>query len=204
METSIQKKCSKCFVYKTIDNFNKAKTGVYGTRGECKLCQSKYSSEYSKKNKKVLNLKNKVNRKNNPEYYIEYRKNNVNKRKDYIKNRIKNDKLFKLTLNIKNLIRNSFKRNSFSKTSKSVIILGCSIQEFKQHIESKFEYWMTWDNYGNWNGVPTEPNTAWDLDHIIPTSNANTEDELIKLNHYTNIQPLCGYNNRFIKKNNII
>jgi hypothetical protein len=39
------------------------------------LCQSKYSSEYSKKNKKELNLKNKVNRKNNPEYYIEYRKN---------------------------------------------------------------------------------------------------------------------------------
>jgi len=62
---------------------------------------------------------------------------------------------------------------------------------------------MTWDNYGNWGGIPNELNTAWDIDHIIPTSTAKSEDELIKLNHYTNIQPLCSYTNRFIKKNKI-
>jgi len=60
---------------------------------------------------------------------------------------------------------------------------------------------MTWENYGNWNGIPKELNTAWDIDHIIPISKAKTEYELIKLNHYSNMQPLCSYNNRFIKRN---
>lgn len=59
---------------------------------------------------------------------------------------------------------------------------------------------MTWDNHGKYNG---ELNYGWDIDHIIPTSSANTEEELIKLNHYTNLQPLCSYVNRYVKKNNL-
>jgi hypothetical protein len=58
---------------------------------------------------------------------------------------------------------------------------------------------MTWDNKGLYNG---ELNYGWDIDHIIPTSIANTEEELIKLCHYTNLQPLCSKINRDIKKNN--
>jgi hypothetical protein len=38
------------------------------------------------------------------------------------------------------------------------------------------------------------------IDHIIPISTANTEDEVIKLNHFTNLKPLCSYTNRYIKK----
>ena len=60
---------------------------------------------------------------------------------------------------------------------------------------------MTWDNYGLYNG---ELNCGWDIDHIIPLSSVNTEDDIIKLNHYTNLQPLCSYTNRVIKKDNII
>lgn len=63
---------------------------------------------------------------------------------------------------------------------------------------------MNWGNYGNWNGVPTEPNTAWDIDHIIPSSSAKTEEELLKLNHYTNLKPLCSFTNRWVKVNKII
>lgn len=58
---------------------------------------------------------------------------------------------------------------------------------------------MTWDNYGIYNGTL---NYGWDIDHIKPTSLANTEQEIIELNHYTNLQPLCGYTNRYIKKDN--
>ena len=42
---------------------------------------------------------------------------------------------------------------------------------------------------------------GWDLDHIIPVSSAKSEDEIIKLNHYTNFQPLDSYINRKIKRN---
>jgi len=146
-------------------------------------------------------LNSKIHRQENPSYLINYRKNNKDKRKTYIKERLENDKIFKLSLNVRNLIRNSFTRNGYSKTSKSCDILGCSFEEFKTYLENHFEPWMTWDNRGNWNGIPTEINTAWDIDHIIPVSTGNTEEEIIKLNHYSNLQPLCGYTNRFIKKN---
>jgi hypothetical protein len=44
------------------------------------------------------------------------------------------------------------------------------------------------------------PNIEWDLDHIIPISSAKTKEDLIKLNHYTNLQPLCSCYNRYIKR----
>ena len=58
---------------------------------------------------------------------------------------------------------------------------------------------MTWDNKGLYNG---ELNYGWDVDHIIPIDTAVTEDDVIRLNHYTNLQPLCSKINRDIKKNN--
>jgi hypothetical protein len=61
---------------------------------------------------------------------------------------------------------------------------------------------MTWDNKGNPEDGILEPNKTWDIDHIIPLSSCKTEDDVIKLNHYTNLQPLCSYTNRYIKKDN--
>ena len=85
-------------------------------------------------------------------------------------------------------------------------ILWCTLrpqqflQEFKLYLESKFEDWMTWENRGMYNG---EFNYGWDIDHIIPVSSAKTEEEILLLNYYTNLQPLCSKVNRDIKKNNI-
>ena len=56
---------------------------------------------------------------------------------------------------------------------------------------------MTWDNKGLYNGVL---NYGWDIDHKIPLSSANSEEDLYRLNHFTNLQPLCSKVNRDIKK----
>jgi hypothetical protein len=56
---------------------------------------------------------------------------------------------------------------------------------------------MFWENYGLYNG---ELNYGWDVDHIIPLSSSESEEGIIKLNHYTNLQPLCSKVNRDIKK----
>jgi hypothetical protein len=64
-----------------------------------------------------------------------------------------------------------------------------------------FEDWMTWDNYGKYNG---SEKFGWDVDHIIPKSSATTEEELLKLNHFSNLQPLCSYINRDVKKNKLL
>jgi hypothetical protein len=59
---------------------------------------------------------------------------------------------------------------------------------------------MNWGNYGLYNG---QPNYGWDFDHIIPLSIAKNELELINLNHFSNIQPLCSLINRDIKINKV-
>jgi hypothetical protein len=79
-------------------------------------------------------------------------------------------------------------------------IIGCSYEFLLKYLESKFEKWMTWENYGKYNG---EFNYGWDIDHIIPLSSAFNEVDLLKLNHYSNLQPLCSLINRNIKKSKI-
>jgi peroxiredoxin len=166
----------------------------------------KYKQIHYKKNKKTLKEKSKQyyiqNRdkiiENSKNYYRE-NKNDINEyHKTYRKNRKKVDKVYHLKLSIRSLISNSIKRNGYKKTSNTEKIIGCSFLEFKNHIESKFESWMNWGNYGLYNG---ESNYGWDIDHIKPSSLAIDKESIIKLNHYTNLQPLCSKMNRDIKRN---
>ena len=164
--------------------------------------------KYYNDNKEDILLKKKKYREDNKisisEYLSEYRKNNIQAaiiyQKEYRKNRNELDKIFKFSNNIRSLIKISIKKSQYIKKSKSFDILGLCIYDFMLYLESKFEPWMTWENYGLYNG---ELNYGWDIDHIIPLSSATTEKELIKLCHYTNLQPLCSYTNRYIKRDNI-
>lgn len=107
------------------------------------------------------------------------------------------------SLDLFNSILISIKRGGYTKKTKTYEILNCSFEDFKIFIESKFEDWMNWYNYGNPKDGILELNKSWDLDHIIPISYAKTEEEIILLNNYTNFQPLCSYINRYIKKDKI-
>ena len=113
------------------------------------------------------------------------------------------DPLYKLKVSFSRRLNKLIKRVEFDKsTNKPYYLdkLGCSFEEFKIYLESKFEDWMTWENYGLYNG---ELNYGWDIDHIIPSATAKTEDDIYNLSHYTNLQPLCSKINRDIKKDKI-
>jgi hypothetical protein len=99
--------------------------------------------------------------------------------RQYDKRRRQTDPVCKARHNIRCLIRTSIKNTGFSKRTKTYDILGCSYEDFKKHIELQFKDGMSWENYGK-----------WEYDHIKPVSWAITEEEVIKLNHYTNLQPL--------------
>ena len=152
-----------------------------------------YSKEYRSKNKDLISKRQK-------EYHI----NNKEKRNkyniEYLRNRINNDNIFKAKHYIKSMIRSSLRLLGYSKKSKTEEILGCSYEDFILYLESRFESWMTWENRGLYNG---ELNYGWDIDHIIPLSSAETEEDIIRLNHYTNLQPLCSKVNRYIKRDKI-
>jgi hypothetical protein len=94
----------------------------------------------------------------------------------------------------------SIKGKGYSKKTKAYQILGCDKETFINYIESKWESWMTWENYGLYNG---ELNYGWDLDHIIPVSSALSYEDIIKLNHHTNFQPLCSKVNRVVKRDKL-
>jgi hypothetical protein len=84
----------------------------------------------------------------------------------YVNKKMKEDTLFKLKFNIRTLIRNGFKRKYLNKSKKTSDILGCSFDEFKNYIESKFEHWMNWDNYGLYNG---KTEYGWDIESHYTT-----------------------------------
>lgn len=194
---------------------NKEKINEY--RNQWKERNNNYHKEYEERNKESLKQYRKTyyekHKEEKEKYHHQYYLNNKEKSKAYRKEnidkvrlnrrtnhaqRIKTDPLYKLTHNVKGLIRQSIIRNKFSKNSSTIKILGCSFEEFKYHIESHFEPWMNWDNYALYNG---EEKYGWDIDHIIPSSSAKCEEDVYKLNHYTNLQPLCSKVNRDVKKN---
>ena len=174
-----------------------------------------YGKEYRENNRETLNNKAKVYRNDNVDeeklrhkiYYDNnkekikiYREGYKTRRTELHREKMLNDSMYKLKHNIRSLISYTFRNEGYSKTSKTQDILGCSFEEFKTHIESQWEDWMTWDNYGNPKDGIYELNKTWDLDHMVCISSAITEQEVIDLNHYTNLQPLCSYTNRFIKQ----
>lgn len=207
-----KKVCKKCGLEQNLSNFYKRKVSKDGYRHTCKSCIKVYDKEQSRKyyiiNKDRIRENNKIYYYKNREKILcdvkKYQTNNkekISKRHTkYVKNRKESDNIFKITIDIRNNINQSIRREGYKKLSRTHEILGCSYGVFKQYIDMQFKEWMTFDNHGKYNG---EFNYGWDYDHIIPISSAKTEEEVIKLNHYTNFQPLCSHINRDIKKDNI-
>lgn len=195
------KLCKKCNIEKSFDNFrtitsNANKQYYRNTCLDCeKIIINRTSLAYYHKNKDTL----KDTRNNYDKIYRKNNKDSIRKRKNEYNKKTRNENpLNKIHHNISSAILKSLKRNGYKKISRTHEILGCSFEEFKVRIESQWEPWMNWDNHGKYNG---EINFGWDLDHIIAISSANTEEDIIRLNHYTNFQPLCSKVNRDIKKN---
>lgn len=114
-------------------------------------------------------------------------KKNKDKEKSYErwKKRWNNNDMFAMKVRLRNLIRNSFRKKGYNKYGvKTESILGVDYSTFKEYMESKFLDGMSWDNRGEWH-----------IDHIIPLSSATSEEELIKLCHYSNLQPLWAEDN---------
>jgi len=81
-------------------------------------------------------------------------------------------------------VRKGLSRKGYTKKSRAYEILGAEWDFVKNYIESMFKEGMTWENHGEWH-----------IDHIIPISSGKTEDEVIKLCHYSNLQPLWAEEN---------
>jgi hypothetical protein len=118
----------------------------------------------------------------------EYKKNNkVSTRiyfKVYDKERKKIDVGYKMLCNLRTRLYQALKK--LKKSDSTMKLTGCTLEQLKKHIESKFKDRMSWDNYG-----------VWHIDHIIPCAQFDLSDpEQQKICfHYTNLQPMWGEDN---------
>tara|TARA_R110001599_G_C12150228_1_gene651387 strand:+ start:426 stop:1172 length:747 start_codon:yes stop_codon:yes gene_type:complete len=139
--------------------------------------EKKRKKIYYQNNKAEIDLKKKIYQKNNREII------NKNARR-YEAMRRKTDPMFKLKKILRDRSYKSFKAKGYKKNSKTQEMLGVDWGVCKAHIERQFKKGMTWDNQGDWH-----------IDHIIPLASANTIEELKKLCHYSNLQPLWSVDN---------
>jgi len=202
--TGIEKKCKKCNCIKTINNYHKDKNNKDGHGNICKLCQKQKFNKYYSLNKEKILLRNKQWRMNNSErykkslqewrcnnenYYINYRKNNLDKIKSNFKEWAKTPKN-KLNRNISSAIRRSLKSK---KPGHWEEVVGFKYSELIKRIEPLLLEGMSMENYG-----------AWHIDHIIPVSahNFQTPEDIDfkKCWSLKNLQPMWAIDN--FKKHN--
>ena len=201
--------CKKCIKEYHIKNREKQLSRMKEYNIKNKEKRLSYQKEYHIKNRekeisrsKEYNIKNKEKQKsyikeyriNNREKKLSYQKEyyikNKERKNEYQRNRRLNDSIYKLIGNVRSRLYKYLKIVGITKNKKTFDIVGCSPPELKEHISKKFTDGMSWDKMGK----------EIHIDHIIPLSSAKTEEEIYKLCHYINLQPLWAEDN--LKKNN--
>lgn len=173
--------------YRTINKeIIKEKGKIYREKNKkiIKERQKITSKKHYLNNREIMLERSRKFREDNPSYSFEYRAKNPTYSNDYQKNRKKYDNIFKLVHNMRVRMSIFLKSNNITKNNKTFDIVGCDPIFLKNYLEKKFTDGMSWENYGKWH-----------IDHIIPLSSAKTEEDVIKLCHYTNLQPLWSEDN---------
>ena len=193
------KECMKCKIAKPLTEFyNQKQNKKDGLAYQCIECDKRYKAENKEKTAELRTKTQKEYRNKNREGLcakerLWYRKNKehaLETKKLYRRKKRANDPLFRARNSISKRIRDVL---GGSRSKKSMEILGCDMVFFKSYMESLFRPGMSWDNYGV---------HGWHIDHKIPLASANTVEEIEKLCHYSNLQPLWAIDN--IKKSDAI
>lgn len=182
--------CKVCCEEKDISSFGIRNDSSSGYRSECKKCRSEKSKVYYSDNKE--SILSKVDKDRKRKYDLEYRKKYVSNNRDKVNesqrktySKYKDEPIRKLVSNVRARIRASFTVKRWNKNNTTKEILGCDFNTLYNHIEDKFTDGMCWDKIGS----------EIHIDHIIPLATAKTKEDVLRLNHYTNLQPLWASDN---------
>lgn len=195
--------CGSCYYYTNKERYDRY-------RQNHKEKQSEYYQELKKKNPNYSAECYQKQKDKNPTYYQdnkikfadyyqenkekikrrvqEYQKNNKDKINLRNSKKRRLDDEFKLRQNLRSRLNMAMRSNS--KSGSAVKDLGCSIPDLKSHLESKFSYGMSWDNYGS-------SKESWVIDHILPLSSfdLSNRNELLVACNFINLQPLWYIDN---------
>lgn len=176
--------CINCKnIFNLIDLFKTKKMPNKKRNLYCSSCRKSHKQKHYQKYKEIIKEKRRLN-------YIpgQYTKDKVKyfkRANEYRKNKKKTNSEFKLTETLRCRLWYALKSKKWSKTYTFNQYIGCSQEELKYHLQKQFKEGMTLETHGKWH-----------IDHIIPLSSAKSEEEMYKLCHYTNLQPLWAKDNQ--------
>jgi len=195
--------CNKCKIEKQFSEFHKSSKDKDGRKGMCKLCKKedhhrhylKNKDSYLKQNKKWV-FKHKEHLKayhkqynlGRKKYFKDYRIRNREKRTQYQRDLMSSNMDYRISSQLRHRINMAVKSQKTSKINRTMDLLGCTVDDFRKYLESKFRVGMMWSNYGK---------MGWHIDHIKSCASFNLSDseEQRKCFHYTNMQPLWAMDN---------
>lgn len=151
-------------------------------RSENKEYISTKHKEWRAINGKEYDKKQWQQRKNDPaykEYYNAYRR-------EYDKLQRKTNPHYKIKVNFMRRLREVI--HADSRALHTAELLGCSVEDFKSHLESQFDEKMSWENYSN---------TGWHIDHIVPCAyfDLTRKSHQRRCFHWSNMQPMWSVEN---------
>jgi|FLOH01.1.fsa_nt_gi hypothetical protein len=186
------KQCKKCNQIKPLTEYCARKGEIDGKHRYCKLCLNSNFKTYYHTSGRKNNEYYKTYRKENKEYFNNYSHNHYHTNKELYREWERERYATNLPFRIKKLvaarIHEALKTYQILKNDRTIEYLGCSIGDYCNYLELKFDDKMNWDNQGNY----------WHIDHIKPIASfdLNNEEELYKCFHYTNTQPMEAFENR--------
>ena len=202
------KTCTRCHQTKPFSEFHKQHQKLDGYRPECKQCRSFDSVEYYNTHREIVKLKSRKYREKHPDFnrtyyeehidyfdnyhkihaarYKQWRQDHRRYLSSYRRQLKDRDPNFKVACSLRSRISSLIRKAGIKKEQRSTELLGCSINDFRLHLESSFQHGMTWDNYGKWH-----------IDHIMPCCSFDLTkiDEQKKCFHYTNQRALWASDN---------
>jgi hypothetical protein len=182
--STLLKICTKCCISKPIEDFPLRRGIADGRKPRCKPCHNADNKEYRERNPASSRLSSKRWADANRERVQARTKEWAAKNKDHLRSlqaawKQRNPEMVKANYKRQNDKRNGrvdyLIRKRISETIRKSLIdgkggkktfqlLGCTLQEFKRHLEKQFLPGMTWANIGDWQ-----------IDHIHPLANFRYE-----------------------------
>lgn len=195
------KVCNKCGIEKPLSEY---RLTYYKNRGKsyysgaCKECQKVDRKIYNEKNRKEILEKGRkraiIYRKTHSEeikerskkYRIKNKEKITKRQNEWCKRKSRTDSVYNLKVRIRQSIKRSLNKKGFERSRSCEKILGCDYETFVNHLLNTYK-----ENYGE----EYNNNIKVHIDHIVPLKIAKTKNDIIRLNHYTNLQLLKAEDN---------
>ena len=217
------KRCPGCSTEKPTSEFNNDRSKADGLCSACRDCKRQQLARRKATRGDELRKRDRDYKRGNPEvnrrrrearqanlesarrYQREYLRANPDKREAYRKSQSERqgaeqvlayhrawrrkqretNPAYRLACSARCRISQFMRYRGFTKSLRTLEMIGCAWPAFAQHIEAKFAPGMTFENYGEWH-----------LDRIVPLASATNDADVIRLCHYSNLQPLWAADNR--------